>query len=199
MEYSVNVATSNSTSDQVETFLRSYEEGILNANNTKQGEYVDYNLELTFQKIESIASKLFYEIVPIANRKAILEYCLTLCTGKIKNVFTIYKPLDIPVQNKKEALKYFFIHLLIYNAELKNTTLLEETKYIKKLFSLSDGIAICDKNIFPIQSFSNLSNVDQICVRIDDVLSTIKISTTQPDLISLIGYLILLDVCSPYI
>lgn len=197
--YNINPFFTNTTSDELDFYLRGMvEESQLTPDQTES--VATFDLDVTFKHLNQIFSKMYYEVMPDESRNKILEYCLTLYSGKIRNVFTNFVPLDFPVENRVSAIKYLTYHVIIYLAEKRQKRIVELLDEVRSIFNVPTYNNLAKGYIQPINSFSDLSNIAQLRVKIDECLLRIKHEgITEPNLTTLLVFLILLELCDPFL
>ena len=197
--YNINPFFTNTTSDELDYYLRSIVDDS-NLTPTQTENVVNFDLDATFKHLHGIFSKMYYEVMPDESRNKILEYCLTLYSGKVRNVFTNFVPLDFPVENRTSAIKYLTFHTIIYLAEKRQKRIVELLDEIRSVFDVTTFNNLAKGYVQPINSFSDLSNIAQLRVKIDECLLRIKHEgISEPNLTTLLVFLILLETCDPFL
>lgn len=197
--YNINPFSTNTTSQELDSYLKILsDESQLTPEQTES--IIIFDLDITFKILKDTFSKMYYEIMPDESRNKILEYCLTLYSGKVRNVFTNFVPLNFPVENRNSAIKYLTYHLIIYLAEKRQKKIVDLLDELKRLFDEPINKQLFKGYIQPLNCFSDLSNLAQIRGKIDECLIRIKYNgITEGDLITLICFLILLELCDPFL
>lgn len=193
IEYIINPINTNTTFGNVYSFFNGVENTPLI---TEQ-----HNLLKTFGKLEHDLSHLLYEVETEKRRKEMLEAWLTAYSGKKNNIFIKYdESIQLVKAEKAECLKFFIINLFIYLADDATSKPLDILQYLKNCFFAAENDGLADNILYPLNSFSNISAVAQLKVKIDATLVKIKSTTLEKSLaIQLLSYLIFLDVFEEYI
>ena len=187
MEYTINPFTTSATYGNFYQFFNGLEH--------IPAPVETNSLPKTFDKLEKMFSELLYEVESPKNRKELIEYWLTLFTGKKNSVFSKYNETLETTIVTGEYLKYFTTNLFIYLAEDANSTPLEILNYLK---NMEDNFSTYI--FYPINSFSKITPVNQLKVKIDSILTSIKLEgVTKSMVIQLLCYLLLLDVFETYL
>lgn len=191
MQYSVNPNFTDSTNEELNAYLNGF---INQSNSVEKNDVVDLNFVNTILKLKKNFSKILYEVISEDSRLEILEYCLTLYTGKIYNIFTPFKKINLPISNRSLCLKYFSYHLLIYLSEKNNKPPLAILAELKNLYESKELDKFINLNINPLKNFSNINAIDHIKIRIDECLLEIKYKNNNiSTFTTLFVLLILLD------
>ncbi len=199
MEYKVNSITTTSTSDAINEFLKNVGKPFEQITKEYPIEIsFDLLLQKTASKLYNIFSKMYYEVLSDTDRLELLEYCLTIYSSVRRDVFAPFSALGLKIKNKEEALRFFVIHFIIFLAER------EERRPIELIEKLCNNILAYSELykfiVKPINIMSNISNTEQLFVRIDAYLANLKLEPLNKELLNgLLTHLIILDMCEEYI
>lgn len=199
LPYNINPFFTNTTSDELDFYLKSVVDELeVTPQQTQQA--ITFDVNATFNLLKEAFSKMYYEILPNESREKILEYCLTLYSGKVRNVFSNFVPLNMPIENRVAAIRYLTYHLIIYLCEMRKETPLKLLDEVIKVFDIPTYQELAKGYIQPLNSFSDLSNIAHLRVKIDECLIRIKhTGLTETNLTTLLVFLIILELCDPFL
>ena len=156
-------------------------------------------IDKTISKFKFVASDEFYNEETCID---LLDYEISSLKGTYENQRVFNKNGTLETFDflfKPSEVMYAFFRDLLFLIEIRqNQTPLNTLLKIKDLL-ISKNKKYGNAALEPIRIFARADNVEQIKVRIDDKLNRIKQGHVNDDedvLMDLLGYLILLDICT---